>query len=76
MNLLKQQEEICRRLNNPESLIRSLANQALYLIQDFSKPQQAWPLIAEAVQLVNQHGYLQLAPQVQAIADAIQEQLE
>ena len=76
MELHKQKEEICRRLNNPESLIRSLANQALYLIQDFSKPQQAWPLIAEAVQLVNQHGYLQLAPQVQAIADAIQEQLE
>ena len=60
MRLHKEQEAICRRLNDPNGLAITLVNQAHLLAFSLSQPAAALPLAEEAARLAAKHGLIAL----------------
>ena len=75
MTLAKEQEQICRELENPSELALSLANQALILVQNLNQPREALPRAKEAYDLALQHGLTALAEQIRSILDLVRSTL-
>ena len=73
MRLHKEEEAICRQLNDPDGLAISLANQAHLLAFSRSRPEDGLPLAEEAVRIATKHGLRALAQQVEPILNAIRD---
>ena len=71
MRLLKEKESICRRLNRPDGLAISLANQAQLQAFKLSRPKEALPLAEQAVDIAMKHGLTALVEQIEPIVTAI-----
>ena len=53
--LLEEQERVCRKMDDPQSLATCLANRAA-LLGSMGKPRDALPLAEEAYKLACRHG--------------------
>ncbi|MBM3190223.1 MAG: hypothetical protein FJZ90_16075 [Chloroflexi bacterium] len=65
----REQERVCRELNDPWGVGVSLRNQALLLAKHLRRPQEAVALLAEACQLARQHQLPRLMEQIQPVSD-------
>jgi hypothetical protein len=74
MRLHQEQEAICRRLNDPAGLARSLINQASLLAFDLQRPADGLPLAEESYRLASTHGLSALARQIEPILQRIRKQ--
>jgi hypothetical protein len=73
MRLHKEEEAICRRLNDPGGLAASLANQASLLAVRFFRPEDGLPLAEEAARIATKHGLQALAQRIELIVNAIRD---
>ena len=75
MALQKEQERLCRRLGNVESLAGSLGGQALMLC-DMGRVREALPLAEEAHQLAAKHGYAALVKRTERLLEDVRRAAE
>jgi hypothetical protein len=75
MALHKEEERICRQLNNSEGLAICLANQASALII-MNRAAEALPLAEEAYRLATAHGFAPLADQIRPILEAARSSIQ
>jgi len=70
LSLCKEQERICRELDNPEGISVSLAKQAM-LISDFpERKEEARRLAQEALEIATRHGYPQWVDKIQLLLNS------
>jgi hypothetical protein len=75
MALHKEEEAICRRLNNPAGLAISLVNQGLLLGLQMGRPTDGLVLAEEALRLATTHGFNALALQIESIVKELRGRL-
>jgi hypothetical protein len=71
LRLLKEQETICRRLDDPNGLAFSLVNQASLLAFNQARPGEGLPLAEESLRLATRHGLTALARQIEPILNRV-----
>ena len=71
MDLLKEQEQICRELRIPKELATALVARAEVLIQDPMHRAGAIPILEEAQDLAQTHGYTQLLQWVEKLRNEL-----
>ena len=71
MKLHKEREAICRRLNDPNGLARSLGNQGSLSAFDLHRPTQGLPLAEVAARIAAKHGLRALGQGIEAILNRI-----
>jgi len=75
MALHKEEEAICRQLNNPDGLAISLVNRGLLLGLQMGRPADGLVLAEEALRLATTHGYTALALQIESIVKELRGRL-
>ena len=69
--LLKEEEKVCRELDEPRGLAYSLAGQVLLLGKEMGRPHQALPLAEEACQLATSQGMTGVIQQMRLFLDSL-----